>query len=152
MKRPRQQALVELVRREPLSTQEDIRSKLERLGHPATQSTISRDLEELGLVRVRDPEGHFRYALPTEAAGAGARARLKALFGEFVLRVESSGNLVVVSTPAGAANAVAEALDRAGLEGIAGTIAGDNTILIVAKEGTRGKALAKKLRELGGLE
>jgi transcriptional regulator of arginine metabolism len=152
VKRQRQQALVELVRREPLSTQEDIRSQLDRLGHAATQSTISRDLEELGLVRVRDPEGHFRYALPTEAAGAGARARLRALFAEFVMQVEASGNIVVVSTPAGAANAVAESLDHAGVEGIVGTIAGDNTILVVAKEGTRGKALAKRLRELGGLE
>ncbi|MFN2590392.1 MAG: arginine repressor, partial [Actinomycetota bacterium] len=131
MKRQRQQALLELVRREPLSTQEEIRSQLERLGHAATQSTISRDLEELGLVRVRDPDGHFRYALPTETSAAGARARLRALFAEFVMRVEASGNLVVISTPAGAAGAVAEALDQAGLEGILGTIAGDNTILVV---------------------
>jgi len=143
--------MLELVRREPLSTQEDIRAQLEVLGHPATQSTISRDLEELGLVRVRDPDGHFRYALPTEAVAAGGRARLRALFAEFVTRVGASGNLVVLSTPAGAANAVAEALDRAGLEGILGTIAGDDTILIVAREGTRGKSLAKRLREIGGL-
>ncbi|HJP65305.1 MAG TPA: arginine repressor [Actinomycetota bacterium] len=151
MKRQRQQALLELVRKEPLSTQEEIRAQLESIGHPATQSTISRDLEELGLVRVRDPDGHFRYALPTEASAAGARARLRALFAEFVSRVDSSGNIVVVTTPAGAANAVAEALDRAGVEGILGTIAGDDTIMIVAKEGVRGKALAKQLREVGGL-
>jgi transcriptional regulator of arginine metabolism len=151
VKRQRQQALLDLVRRQPLSTQQDIRSKLEVLGHAATQSTISRDLEELGLVRVRDLEGHFRYALPTESMAAGARARLRALFAEFVMGVEASGNLVVISTPAGAANAVAEALDHAGVEGILGTIAGDNTILVVAKEGTRGKALAKRLREMGGL-
>jgi transcriptional regulator of arginine metabolism len=66
--------------------------------------------------------------------------------------VEASGNVVVISTPAGAANAVAEALDHAGVEGILGTIAGDNTIMVVAKEGTRGKVLAKRLREIGGVE
>jgi transcriptional regulator of arginine metabolism len=151
VKRQRQQALVELVRRGPLSTQEEIRAQLERVGHRATQSTISRDLEELGLVRIRDTEGHLRYALPGDAGPSGARSRLRALFAEFVTAVEASGNLVVVTTPAGAANAVAEALDHAGVEGILGTVAGDNTILIVAGEGTRGKALAKRLREIGGL-
>jgi transcriptional regulator of arginine metabolism len=103
------------------------------------------------LVRVRDPEGHLRYALPGDAGPAGARSRLRALFAEFVTSVEASGNLVVVTTPAGAANAVAEALDHAGVEGMLGTVAGDNTILIVAREGMRGRTLAKRLREIGGL-
>ncbi len=151
MKRNRQRALLELVRRMPMSSQHEIQQELARIGHDATQSTISRDLEELGLVRVRDTEGRLRYALPTEAAATAVATRLRMLLSEFVISVEASGNLVVVVTPPGAANAVAEALDHAAVDGILGNVAGDNTILIIAKEGVKGKAVAERLRELGGL-
>ncbi|HXF57472.1 MAG TPA: arginine repressor [Actinomycetota bacterium] len=151
LKRRRQRALLDLVRREPLSTQEEIREALARLGFEATQSTISRDLEEMGLVRVRDAQGRMRYARPGEAGTAAAVARLRTLLAEFVERIEASGNLAVVTTPPGAANAVAEAIDHAGVEGVLGTVAGDNTILVVAREGVRGRAVAERLRALAGL-
>jgi transcriptional regulator of arginine metabolism len=152
VKRNRQRALFELVRRMPMSSQHEIQQELARIGHDATQSTISRDLEELGLVRVRDPEGRLRYALPTEAAATAVASRLRMLLSEFVVSVEASGNLVVAVTPPGAANAVAEAIDHAAVDGVLGTVAGDNTILIIAKEGVKGKAVADRLRELGGLQ
>jgi transcriptional regulator of arginine metabolism len=151
VKRQRQRALVELVTRQPLSTQHEIQQELARLGHDATQSTISRDLEEMGLVRVRDPEGRLRYALPTEAAAASVAHRVKTLIAEFVVSIEASGNVVVATATPGAANAVAEAIDHAAVEGVLGTVAGDNTILIVAAEGVKGKAVAKRLRQIGGL-
>jgi transcriptional regulator of arginine metabolism len=150
VKRQRQQAIRDLVARTHLRSQEEIRERLESLGYPATQSTISRDLEELGLVRVRDGDGHLRYALPDQAAAA-PRAPTRALLSEFALSVEVSGNLVLVKTPPGAANAVAEGLDRGAVDGILGTVAGDNTILIVVREGVRGSAVATALRELAGL-
>ena len=152
MKRQRQRLLLDLVRRMPLSTQHEIQQELARLGHDATQSTISRDLEELGVVRIRDAGGRLRYALPTEAVAARVASRLRVLMAEFVASVESSGNLVVVRTASGAASAVAEALDVAAVEGVLGTVAGDNTILIVAREGVKGKAVAARLKEMGGLE
>jgi transcriptional regulator of arginine metabolism len=151
VKRNRQRALLELVGRMPLSSQHEIQEELARGGHDATQSTISRDLEELGLVRVRDPEGRLRYALPTEAVATAVASRLRMLLAEFVMSIEASGNLVVAVTPPGAANAVAEAIDHAAVEGILGTVAGDNTILIIAKEGVKGKAVSDRLREIGGI-
>jgi transcriptional regulator of arginine metabolism len=151
VKRNRQRALLELVGRMPLSSQHEIQEELARGGHDATQSTISRDLEELGLVRVRDPEGRLRYALPTEAVSTAVASRLRMQLAEFGMSIEASGNLVVAVTPPGAANAVAEAIDHAAVEGILGTVAGDNTILIIAKEGVKGKAVSDRLREIGGI-
>jgi transcriptional regulator of arginine metabolism len=151
VKRARQHALLELVRSEPLASQQEIRDRLAALGHLATQSTISRDLEELGLVRVRDAAGHLRYARPGEAAAVGATERVRTLMAEFVTSIDASGNLVVVKTTPGAANALAEAVDRSGMEGVLGTIAGDDTVLLVAAEGAKGRALARGLRELAGV-
>ncbi len=152
MKRARQQALMELVRDRSLASQHEIQERLSELGHRATQSTISRDLEELGLVRIRDGDGRLRYGRPSDTAALGAAARLRALLAEFLISVAASGNLVVLKTTPGAANAVGETLDRAGVEGVLGTIAGDDTLLVVAADGTRGKALARRIEELGGQE
>ncbi len=152
MKRARQQALMELVRDRSLASQHEIQERLSELGHQATQSTISRDLEELGLVRIRDGDGRLRYGRPSDTAALGAAARLRALLAEFLISVAASGNLVVLKTTPGAANAVGETLDRAGVEGVLGTIAGDDTLLVVAADGTRGKALARRIEELGGQE
>ena len=152
MKRQRQQALLDLVRREALSSQHQITERLVRLGHEATQSTVSRDLEELGLVRVRDEAGRLRYAPPEQAGPAQVPVpRLRALLGEFAISIEASGNLVVVATPPGTAGVVAEAIDREDVPGVLGTVAGDNTILVVAREGVRGRTIATRLRALGGL-
>jgi transcriptional regulator of arginine metabolism len=151
VKRQRQQALLALVGREPLGSQQEIRERLARAGHAATQSTISRDLEELGLVRIRDGEGHLRYADPNDVAAPRSDRHLRQVLAEFVAGVECSGNLCVVWTPPGAANAVAEVLDHAALPGLMATVAGDNTILVVVREGTRAGAVAKRLRELAGL-
>ncbi len=150
-KRQRHQALIDLVRREALGSQEEIRRRLEELGHPATQSTISRDLEELGLVRVRDGGGELRYAAPEGGRAAASPGVLRALLGEFVVRIEHSGNLVLVMTPPGAASAVARALDETPPEGILGTVAGDDTILVVVPEGVRAATVAARLRNLAGL-
>src|SRR5204862_3986996 len=115
--RARQQALMALVRTQPMASQHEIQERLSVLGHEATQSTISRDLEELGLVRIRDAVGHLRYGWPKDTAALGAASRLRTLLSEFLVSVDSSGNLVVLKTTPGAANAVADVLDRAGVEG-----------------------------------
>jgi transcriptional regulator of arginine metabolism len=141
---------MELVRTQPLSSQHEIQEHLAVLGYEATQSTISRDLEELGLVRIRDTAGHLKYGWPNDTAALGAASRLRTLLSEFLVSVDSSSNLVVVKTTPGAANAVADVLDRAGVDGVLGTIAGDDTVLVIAAEGTKGKTLAKRLAEIGG--
>ena len=153
MKRQRQRALLELVRHEPLGSQELIRGRLAELGFDATQSTISRDLLELGLVRVRDGDGHLRYAELAEAGSSNGNhaPSLQALLREFALTVERSGNLVLVKTPPGAANAVAQGLDSSALDGLLGTVAGDDTILVVARSAPAGRSLVGTLRTMAGL-
>ena len=150
MKRRRQQALLELVRAESLSSQEEIAARLEYLGFPATQSTISRDLDELGLVRVRDNDGHLRYATPDGGASGGVR-HVRSLLREFARSVEHSRNLVLVKTPPAGAMPVARALDSAEVKGVMGTVAGDDTIIVVVREDVRARDVAASLRSMAGL-
>ena len=153
MKRQRQAALLDLVRREPLGSQEQIRARLGELGFDATQSTISRDLEDLRLVRIRDGEGHHRYAELADAAGTNGNhvPSLPSVLREFAIAVETSGNLVLVKTPPGAANALAQGLDSSSIDGLLGTVAGDDTILAVAASVPAGRSLATALREMAGI-
>lgn len=148
MKRKRQQAILDLVRREPLGSQSAILGKLRKQGFEVTQPTVSRDLEELGLVRVRDGEGHLRYASPAEATNGHGPERLRRVLSEFVIGLEPSGNLVVVRTPPGSANTVAQAIDQVGLKDVIGTIAGDDTILLVAREGVRGTTVLRLVQSV----
>jgi transcriptional regulator of arginine metabolism len=143
----RRQAIVELVSGERLGSQEEIRSRLAQLGHQATQSTISRDLEELGLARVHDADG-VRYVMPDIAAGTPSSARLRRLLAEFALAFVRTDVGLIVRTPPGAANVLAEGIDRAGLREVAGTIAGDNTILIVGREGIGATAIDTILTDI----
>ena len=149
MKRQRQQALLELIRDERLGSQEEIRDRLAKLGHRATQSTISRDLEELGLVRARDG-GVARYVVATEEE-PHPRIPVEALLREFCLSVDGSGNLLVLKTMPGTANAVASGMDQAPIPGVLGTVAGDDTILVVLAQGVRAGPMSKRLRGLAGL-
>ncbi|HUG88711.1 MAG TPA: arginine repressor [Actinomycetota bacterium] len=152
MKRRRQQAILELVRREPLASQQAILDRLRELGYEVTQPTVSRDLDELGLTRVRDASGHLRYASPQDAAPVGRKEELRHVLQEFVLGIVASGNLVVVRTPPGAANAVAQVLDRVEITDVVGTVAGDDTILVVAREGVRGRTVQRRLERLAQRE
>ena len=150
MKRRRHQTILELVRTESISSQDEIASRLDTLGFPVTQSTVSRDLDELGLVRIRDAEGRVRYATPDEASPGPAR-HARALLREFALDVEHSGNMVLVKTPPAGAMPAARALDAAGIDGILGTVAGDDTIIVVVREDARARDVAGRLREMAGL-
>lgn len=152
MKRQRQQAILELVRREPLASQQAILDRLREQGYEVTQPTVSRDLDELGLARVRDAAGHLRYAAPQEAAPVGREEELRHVLQEFALGIVASGNLVVVRTPPGAANAVAQVLDRVEIDDVIGTVAGDDTIIVVAREGVRGRTVQRRLEGLSRRE
>lgn len=134
-KAKRQQTILSLVDRERLASQEDIRTRLATLGLEATQSTISRDVEELGLARVHDHDG-LRYVVPGHAPASAPIAMLRHALDEFAMSFSrGTAGLLVIRTPPGAANALGEALDRAALPEIAGTLAGDDTILVVPVEG-----------------
>ncbi|HEX6130634.1 MAG TPA: arginine repressor [Actinomycetota bacterium] len=143
----RQQAILQLVAREHLGSQEEIRARLATYGIDATQSTISRDVEELGLARVHDADG-VRYVAPGESGSYGPMALLRHLLDEFALSFVRSPCGLVVRTSPGAAAALAEGLDRAALPGVAGTIAGDNTILILGREAVTAADVERSLTTL----
>lgn len=143
MNRPeRQGAIRRLVRERALSTQAELAEALREAGFDVVQTTVSRDIRELGLVKVRDAQGRLVYALPEDARRSGLAAGLRRI----ALSIESSGNLVVIATPSGFASALCEEIDRASHPHILGTIAGENTILIVAREGVSGAELRDELR------
>lgn len=142
----RHQAIVDLISAERLGSQEEIRGRLADLGLQATQSTISRDLEELGLARVHDAEG-VRYVVPGSQA-SHAFGPLRRLLNDFALTFVRTDVGLIVRTPPGAANVLAEGVDRSGLEQVAGTIAGDNTILVIGREGVGAAALEGTLTDL----
>jgi transcriptional regulator of arginine metabolism len=147
LKARRQQTILSLVGRERLASQEEIRARLAALGLDATQSTISRDVEELGLARVHDHDG-LRYVIPGNGSAPAPLRVLKRLLEEFAISFTRSDHGLVVRTPPGAASALAEGIDRVGLPDVAGTIAGDNTILILGREGVAAAALERSLNHI----
>jgi transcriptional regulator of arginine metabolism len=138
----RQGAIRRLVREQPIVTQTELAAALHAAGHDVVQTTVSRDIRELGLTKVRNASGRLVYALPEDARPRYIGPSMRRM----ALNVESSGNLVLVTTPYGFANALCEEIDRAGHPSILGTVAGENTILIVAREGVSGKELRDELR------
>jgi len=131
----------ELVAANAVESQGDLVALLARAGVPVTQATVSRDLEELGINKVRGADGRNAYAVPE----AGELAQL---LRQFVVAIDASGNLAVVRTPPGAAAAVGSAIDGAGLPGVLATVQGDDTLLVVARQGVGGRAVADRLRQL----
>lgn len=148
----RQQAIAKLIGKQGVSNQAQLVDLLAEHGIAATQATVSRDLEDLGAVKVRVPGGDTVYAIPEyEPNRLAPGDQLRRVMSEWVAEARSAGNLVVLRTPPGCAHVVASALDRSGLPGLVGTVAGDDTLLCVADEDLGGPALADTLRDLAGL-
>ena len=142
----RHAAILRRVRDQPLSTQSDLAEALRAEGHEVVQTTISRDIHELGLVKVRHESGRLVYAHPDDSAGYSEE--LSDALSRWALTLEASGNLVVVLTPYGYASALAQAIDVARHPHIAGTIAGENTVLLVSREPTTGAELCDELHAM----
>jgi transcriptional regulator of arginine metabolism len=141
----RQGAILSLVQERQLSTQADVVEALRERGIDAVQTTVSRDIAQLGLVKVRTEGGRLVYALPG-AADLDRLSELTSALRRWTTSLEPAGNLVVIKTPAGYAAPLADALDAAAPGDMAGTIAGENTIFVCAREGVSGKDLAVQLR------
>jgi len=146
MKTRRQALILELIDRDPLHSQEQLRRRLRKRGFDATQATISRDIADLGLVK-RAGDGAYQRPGADTSNPETALTALERAAGEFLSRVERVDQLLVVRTGRGQAQALAEALDRAQLPESVGTIAGDDTILIIARGARRAAALAKRLED-----
>jgi len=142
--RVRQQAILRLVRERAISTQAALVEALREEGHDVVQTTVSRDVHELGLVKVRAPSGRLVYAAPG-ADDADRRHAIGVALRRYALSVERAGPLVVVTTPSGYASALAQAIDEGRHAGIAGTIAGDNTIFLAPRDGTSPDDLSSEL-------
>lgn len=143
-RRERQSAILDLVRDQALSTQAEVAAALKEEGFDVVQTTVSRDIADLGLVKVRAPSGRLVYA-PQGTSDADRLRALGAALRRYALSSEVAGNLVVLTTPSGYASALAQAIDEAEHTGIAGTIAGDNTIFVAARDGAAASTLRDEL-------
>jgi transcriptional regulator of arginine metabolism len=149
----RQARIVQLIEAQPVTSQTQLAALLAESGIEVTQATLSRDLEELGAVKLRGSDGApASYVLPPENAplrpAQAAPARLTRLLADLLTHAEGSANLAVLRTPPGAAQFLASALDKVGLPDVLGTIAGDDTLLVVSRAPDGGPALADRLRAL----
>ena len=144
-RRERHAAILRLIREQEVSTQTELAEALRERGYEAVQTTVSRDIAELGLVKVRAPSGRLVYA-PAGGLDADRLRALGAAVRRFALTIEAAGPLVVVRTPPGCANALAQAIDGAEHPGVAGTVAGDDTIFVAAREGVAAVELRDQLQ------
>lgn len=141
--------MAELIRTEMLGSQEDVTARLAVLGHPATQATVSRDLDSLGAVKVKRG-GAMRYALPDGGAADFQTGRMERIVAEWVRSVEAAGNLLVLKTPPGSAHLVGLVIDQAALPELAGTISGDDTLFVALRDGVVAGAIADRFRRMAG--
>ena len=150
-KAQRQHRISELLAKEQVSSQSVLVELLGEMGMHVNQATVSRDLEELGAIKVRVPGGESVYAIPElPRSQLAPEDHLRRVLSDFVVEVDRSDDLVVVRTPPGSAHVFASALDRNGLEAVLGTVAGDDTILVVARVGC-GESVQGRLVELADL-
>jgi len=133
-KHARQLAILRLVRERDIRTQTGLVRELRSDGIEVNQSTVSRDIKDLGLVKTPRDDGGYCYSVPTNAVALTERS--VRILREFVSSIDGSGHLAVVHTDSGNAHPVAEALDRLGMDNVVGTVAGDNTLLVVLREKT----------------
>jgi len=151
-KTQRQHRVAKMLAEQHVGSQTQLVELLAADGVIATQATVSRDLEELGAVKVRIPGGDMVYAVPELSRDRLApEEHLRRVLADWVVQVGHSGNLVVVQTPPGCAHVVASAIDRSGVDGVLGTVAGDDTLLLVADERSGAAKVARKISALAGL-
>jgi transcriptional regulator of arginine metabolism len=152
-KTQRQYRVARLLETHSVTSQGLLVSLLADEGVEATQTTVSRDLEEIGALKVRVPGGDTVYALSElPVRQVAPQEHLRRVLGEWVVEIAHSGNLVVLRTPPGSAHVVASALDRSGFEGVVGCVAGDDTVLVVAEEGLGGAELERRIGLFGAPE
>ena len=146
MKKRRQAAILGLVDSHAITSQEELRGRLEGLGFSVTQATLSRDIHDLALVKHASDGAYHRPGGGAEPARSAVR--LQHAVGEYLVAVDSAMQMVVVKTGIGQASPLAIALDAAGLDDVVGTVAGDDTVLVVCRDAARAARVAKHLEDL----
>lgn len=147
MKIARHSKILELIAQKDIETQEELVDDLKRLGMNITQATVSRDIKELKLIKIMSRNGRYKYASITNGESALAEKLLK-IFAQTVINIDMVGNIIIIKTISGSANAAGEALDSLSWDGLAGTIAGDNTLFALARSEEKAQELATKFKKL----
>lgn len=147
MRISRQNKILELIENNEIETQERLVSLLAEHGYDVTQATISRDIKELQLVKTLSPSGKYKYSVSSNQEGPVSN-RLSKIYRETVKSTTWSGNIVLMKTLAGCANAAAETLDNIGLEHVIGSVAGDNTVLLVIDDPANSPKVVEHLNSL----
>lgn len=147
MKYSRHTKILELIELYEIETQEELAELLKENGFAVTQATVSRDIKELRLIKVLAKNGKYKYA-PIKLQESSASSRLVKIFKDSILSIDKSGNIVVLKTLVGAGQAACAAIDALNINDIVGTIAGDDTIFILAKEGTCMETLVNEFKKL----
>lgn len=151
MKGSRQLKIQEMISKEVIHTQEELAEKLRQAGFDVTQATVSRDIKEMGLIKVPSQDDEYRYAIPTEAAyPANLTDRLKRMLREVVVTLNQSENLMVIRTIPGNAHALASLIDNSNWPELLGTVAGDDTILLVISSKEETAAIRARLDRIMG--
>lgn len=149
-KRRRRDIIRELIASDPPANQRELVARLTARGIEADQSTVSRDLREMGAVRLPGREGGLVYGFPGVGNSPRGEDELRRGMREYVIAIEASGNMVILRTAPGNAQAIAAILDRSRLDEVAGTVAGDDTILVVVREGYGAKDVAERFGAMAG--
>jgi transcriptional regulator of arginine metabolism len=147
MKKKRHAKILELIRTYPINTQEGLLEHLRAAEFDVTQATISRDIKELRLIKVQEPDGQYRYSTGKSSSG-DVGSKFHALFPDSVHTIDHAGNIVVIKCMVGMAQAVCAALDSLHWDGTVGTIAGDDTIMLVMAEGVSRTAVLRVLKTI----
>jgi transcriptional regulator of arginine metabolism len=143
----RQKAMADLIREHVLANQEEVAARLSAQGFEVTQATVSRDIDQIGALKVRR-NGRIGYALPDQLTAAATPSRLASVLRDWVRSVDIAATIVVLKTPPGSAHLVGVALDEAALDEVVGNICGDDTIFAACRSTADAEALAAKLKEL----
>ena len=147
MKNARQMAILSIIEKDSIETQEELAAKLRDLGIVVTQATVSRDIKELRLLKVLTPDGSYKYAT-VDKAEHGVSERLVCMFIDSVLSISHAENLIVIRTLPGSANAAGEAIDSMRWPEVLGTISGDNTIFVAVRSAAEAPAVVEKFQEI----
>ena len=145
MKTQRHRVILDIVERELIETQEDLANSLRERGFAVTQATVSRDIKELRLLKVLTDHGTYRYAV-AEKAEQGIHERLRRVFVETVLSIDAAENLIVIKTLPGSAHVAAELVDTMHWQEVVGTLAGDNTVLVIIKNAENALTVSERFK------
>ncbi|HJA36243.1 MAG TPA: arginine repressor [Firmicutes bacterium] len=148
MKFQRQAAIIDLITNHEIDTQEELTARLREMGFNSTQATISRDIKELRLIKIASSNGGYKYSVAENEQDSGFVPRVRNIFRECVIKVDVAQNLVVIRTITGMANAAAFALDSMKINEIVGTIAGDDTVLIILKDNPTAENFFMQTKEM----